>query len=103
MPSHEKLPGLPISDAAASKADIYHPDDDHATLIDLSKLKIIPKTVRPLEKQVPFESRKLWESVTNSLLKKEFPEATKEKIAIEQRQRDDAAERKKQGLESVSH
>lgn len=69
------------------------------TLIDLSTLHIIPKFVRPLEKQLPFESRKLWESVTHNLLKKEFSEATRAKITIEQKQRDDAAERKKKGVE----
>jgi len=32
-------------------------------------------------------------------LKKEFGEATKEKVAIEQKQRDEAAERKRRGIE----
>jgi len=68
-------------------------------LIDLSTLFQLPKTVRPLEKQQPRESRKLWQNVTDHLLKKEFSEATKEKVAIEQRQRDEAAERKKAGIE----
>jgi hypothetical protein len=41
----------------------------------------------------------LWETVTSRLLKKEFGDATKEKVAIEQKQRDEAAERKRKGLE----
>jgi hypothetical protein len=73
-------------------------EDKWKTLLDLSTLHIIPKVVRPLEKQEPRESRKLWENVTNNLLKKEYSEATKEKIEIEQRQRDEAAERKRKGL-----
>lgn len=56
---------------------------------------MVPKQVRPLEGQLPDESRKLWEGVTSNLLKKEFSEATRIKQAIEQKQRDIAAERKR--------
>ena len=73
-------------------------EDEWKTLLDVSSLHIIPKVVRPLEKQEPRESRKLWQKVTSNLLKKEYSEATKEKIEIEQRQRDEAAERKRKGL-----
>ena len=59
----------------------------------------MPKSVRPLSGQHPNESRKLWEHVTSNLLKKEFSEATRVKLAIEQKQRDIAAERKKKGVE----
>ncbi|KII91317.1 hypothetical protein PLICRDRAFT_104797 [Plicaturopsis crispa FD-325 SS-3] len=76
-------------------------DDETKTLIDLSTLRVIPKSVRPLDKQHPHESRKLWDSVTTKLLAKEFGEATKSKLVIEQRQRDEAAERKKTGVEFV--
>jgi hypothetical protein len=74
---------------------------EYATLLDLSTLKIIPKAVRPIEKQLPNESRKLWNDVTTRLVKKEYGEATKYKLAIEQKQRDEAAERKRQGVEYV--
>lgn len=99
-PSHTSLV-IPSLDTAksASKADIVAHDEDYATLLDLSALQIVPKSVRPLEKQLPQESRKLWVQVTDNLLKKEFSEATKHKIAIEQKQRDDAAERKKKDVE----
>lgn len=50
---------------------------------------------------LPGESRKLWEKVTSNLLKKDYSEATKEKVTIEQKQRDEAAERKKKGTECV--
>ncbi|KAF5356612.1 hypothetical protein D9758_008242 [Tetrapyrgos nigripes] len=69
------------------------------TLIDLSTLFPVPKQVRPLDRQEKYESRKLWEGVTSKLLKKEFSEATKEKVVIEQRQRDEAGERKRKGEE----
>ncbi|RDB30329.1 Oxysterol-binding protein-like protein 1 [Hypsizygus marmoreus] len=100
-PSHETLPRASISSAAASKAEIVSHDEDYATLLDLSTLKVVPKSVRPLEKQLPHESRKLWVSVTDNLLKKEYSEATKEKVAIEQKQRDEAADRKRKGTEFV--
>lgn len=83
----------------SSKADTRVKEEDWITLVDLSTLQIIPKAVRPLDKQLPNESRKLWENVTDNLLKKEFGEATKEKVAIEQKQRDMAAERKRAGVE----
>jgi hypothetical protein len=58
-------------------------------------LYVVPKEVRPIDLQLPNESRRLWEGVTTNLLKKEYSEATKIKQIIEQRQRDIAAERKK--------
>ncbi|CAL1708602.1 unnamed protein product [Somion occarium] len=73
------------------------PDSSYATLLDISTLHVIPKAVRALEKQLPDESRKLWENVTNKLMAKEYSDATKHKLAIEQKQRDDAAERKRKG------
>jgi hypothetical protein len=60
---------------------------------------MIPKQVRSLERQLPNESRKLWDEVTSRLLAKEFGEATKAKLAIEQRQRDEASERKRKGIQ----
>ena len=75
------------------------PDSEYATLLDVSTLHVVPKDVRALEKQAPDESRKLWDNVTSRLLKKEYNEATKHKLAIEQKQRDDAAERKRKGVE----
>ncbi|KIM69489.1 hypothetical protein SCLCIDRAFT_1207922 [Scleroderma citrinum Foug A] len=72
---------------------------EYHTLVDLAALQIIPKVVRPLEKQLPNESRKLWEDVTSRLLKKEYSDATKHKLVIEQRQRDEASERKRIGQE----
>ncbi|KAF8191148.1 hypothetical protein BJ912DRAFT_303757 [Pholiota molesta] len=101
-PSHAQLPAPSIREASYSKADFgTAADGEWLPLIDLSALAVMPKAVRPLEKQHPRESRKLWETVTENLTKKEFSEATKEKVNIEQRQRDEAAERKRKGVEFV--
>jgi hypothetical protein len=74
-------------------------ETEYATLVDLSTLFVIPKQVRPLQRQLPNESRKLWDPVTTRLLAKEFGEATKAKLAIEQRQRDEVGERKRNGIQ----
>ena len=76
-------------------------EEEWATLIDLGPLHAVPKMVRPISKQLPTESRRLWESVTSRLLRKEYGEATRAKHIIEQRQRDEAAERKRRGIECV--
>ena len=75
--------------------------DKWTTLIDLTTLQAVPKAVRPISKQHPTESRCLWESVTSGLLRKEYGEATRAKHVIEQRQRDEAAERKRRSVECV--
>ncbi|KAL7419055.1 hypothetical protein Q5752_005891 [Cryptotrichosporon argae] len=72
------------------------------TLLNLDELALIPKLVRPLDEQDAQESRRLWDPVTQSLLAKNWGEATKQKQAIEQRQRDIAAKRKADGEEHKS-
>jgi len=92
----------PVPSAATSRSDLAAgTEDEWATLIDISTLYPVPKAVRPLENQLPTESRRLWDPVTSGLLRKEYSEATKFKQAIEQRQRDDAAERKNKGIEFI--
>jgi hypothetical protein len=69
-------------------------------LIDLEQLDFIKyKSVRPLDKQDEMESRKIWKPVTESIVNKEFGQATKHKQDIEQKQREIAAERKRKGQE----
>lgn len=72
---------------------------DGGTLIDMSTLLVVPKRVRPLKKQHAYESRRLWVDVTRRLRAKAYGEATRGKQAIEQRQREKAAERKRKGEE----
>ncbi|KAF7964579.1 hypothetical protein HWV62_5474, partial [Athelia sp. TMB] len=87
-----------VKSGKSSNSSIFEPTE-YTTLLDLSTVYPIPKTVRALDKQLPYESRKLWSDVTDRLVKKEFGEATKAKLSIEQRQRDQAAERKRTGAE----
>ena len=62
-------------------------------------LGLVPKTVRPLDSQDAYESRRFWQDVTDKMLAKSWGEATASKQAIEQAQRDKAAERKANGEE----
>nr|XP_019046799.1 hypothetical protein I302_03402 [Kwoniella bestiolae CBS 10118]OCF25729.1 hypothetical protein I302_03402 [Kwoniella bestiolae CBS 10118] len=71
-------------------------------LLDLDLLALIPKDVRPLEEQDEQESRRLWDPVTQHLIGKNWGEATRQKQAIEQKQRDKAAARKAKGEDHQS-
>ncbi|GJE86622.1 oxysterol-binding protein-like protein [Phanerochaete sordida] len=77
------------------------PADEWVPLIDLSMLYPIPKLVRDVEKQEEKESRRMWQNVTDRLLRKEYSEANKYKQAIEQRQREEEAARKQSGEKYV--
>ncbi|KAM6421448.1 oxysterol-binding protein-related protein 11 [Rhynochetos jubatus] len=57
--------------------------------VDLTKLTVTRKRVRPLEKQGPFESRRLWQHVTESLRDGDIDKATEHKRALEERQRNE--------------
>ncbi|VDB87927.1 unnamed protein product [Peniophora sp. CBMAI 1063] len=89
------------SNSSTSSGVSSSPNGDWHTLIDLGALDAVPMTVRPLEAQLPNESRRLWQPLTQRLLAKEYSDATKAKIAIEQKQRDDAAARKAKGITFV--
>uniref|UniRef100_UPI0035902350 oxysterol-binding protein-related protein 11 isoform X1 n=2 Tax=Myxine glutinosa TaxID=7769 RepID=UPI0035902350 len=55
--------------------------------IDASTLPVTRKRVRPLCNQRPFESRRLWQNVTNALRADDVEKATEQKHKLEQRQR----------------
>ncbi|KAI8939585.1 hypothetical protein NX059_003349 [Plenodomus lindquistii] len=63
-------------------------------IIDLNPLDPIAKIVPPLEEQLPNESLKFWEGVTNAIVGKQYTLATTLKTEIEEKQRAKAAERK---------
>lgn len=65
--------------------------------IDVNALNIIKKQVRPISLQDENESRKLWKEVTAGLRFNEIDKATNAKQALEQKQRDEAKERKESG------
>ncbi|KAK3207383.1 hypothetical protein GRF29_103g870132 [Pseudopithomyces chartarum] len=75
------------------------PEKDRNLLIDLDPLSIVPKTIPAIEEQLPNESRKFWEGVTNAIVNKQYSLATTLKQEIEDKQRKKAAERKENGTE----
>ncbi|KAM5158289.1 oxysterol-binding protein-related protein 10 [Mantella aurantiaca] len=62
-------------------------------VIDTTKLSIIRKKIRPIEKQGPSESRRIWENVTNALKSNNIEAATEHKHQLEERQRAEARQR----------
>uniref|UniRef100_A0A8C4IUF9 Oxysterol-binding protein n=1 Tax=Dicentrarchus labrax TaxID=13489 RepID=A0A8C4IUF9_DICLA len=56
-------------------------------VVDVTKLPVSKKSVRPVEKQGPTESRRLWQHVTESLREKDIEKATEHKRLLEERQR----------------
>ncbi|KAK3746139.1 hypothetical protein RRG08_003579 [Elysia crispata] len=68
------------------------------SFVDTKSLPIVKKIVRPPDSQEEFESRKLWRKVTQNLKDKNVDAATEEKHKLEQRQRDEAKERKERGV-----
>ncbi|KAK6386645.1 hypothetical protein LTR65_008844 [Meristemomyces frigidus] len=70
------------------------PEKDRVLLIDVNPLRPIPKICPPDEHQLPNESRKFWNGVTESITAKQFNAATSRKQELEERQRVRAAERK---------
>ncbi|KAM9164304.1 oxysterol-binding protein-related protein 10 isoform 1-T1 [Pangshura tecta] len=62
-------------------------------VIDTNKLPVIRKKIRPIAKQGPFESRYLWQHVTNSLKEGNIDAATEHKHHLEERQRAEERQR----------
>ncbi|KAM3857214.1 oxysterol-binding protein-related protein 11-like [Diretmus argenteus] len=56
-------------------------------VVDVTKLPVTRKRVRPTDKQGPTESRRLWQHVTESLRQKDIEKATEHKRILEERQR----------------
>ncbi|XP_029461144.1 oxysterol-binding protein-related protein 11 isoform X2 [Rhinatrema bivittatum] len=65
--------------------------------IDLTKLSVKRKQVRPIEKQGPFESRQLWKHVTEALKEADIERATEHKRSLEERQRREERHRAETG------
>ncbi|KAI9286493.1 oxysterol-binding protein [Umbelopsis sp. AD052] len=103
-----KLKNVPSADVLATiegswrtQIHVIYPDGRKRLLIDLTELEVMPKQVKPMEEQEEMESRRIWKDVTESILAKDFNQATKVKHALEEAQRAKAADRKSNGEEFV--
>ncbi|XP_067116871.1 oxysterol-binding protein-related protein 11-like [Osmerus mordax] len=56
-------------------------------MVDVTRLPVTKKRVRPTDKQGPNESRRLWQHVTEALRQKDIDKATEHKRLLEERQR----------------
>ncbi|XP_075905531.1 oxysterol-binding protein-related protein 11 [Nelusetta ayraudi] len=65
----------------------------HTRLVDVTQLPVTRKSVRPVHKQGPTESRRLWQHVTESLREKDIEKATEQKRLLEERQRSEERHR----------
>ena len=65
--------------------------------IDVNSLPVWKKRCKPIAEQKRFESRRLWKNVTYNLKYNNIDAATGAKFALEQRQREEAAQRKEEG------
>lgn len=67
--------------------------------VNVHNLRIIKKQVRPISQQDENESRRLWKEVTAGLKFNDIDKATNAKFALEQKQRDEAKDRKERNEE----
>ncbi|WEW58990.1 Oxysterol-binding protein OBPa [Emydomyces testavorans] len=68
-------------------------------LFNATNAKHTPPLTRPLEEQEARESQKLWLKTTQALIERNHDLATEEKSKIEDRQREEAAQRADKGVE----
>jgi hypothetical protein len=75
---------------------LHRPDtvQEKNLIIDLNPLDPVAKVVPPLEEQLPNESLKFWDGVTQAIVGRQYSLATNLKTEIEEKQRQKAAERK---------
>lgn len=76
-----------------------HPPEARTTIIDIEPLSVAPKSLPPMDQQLPHESLKLWSGVTDAIVSKQFSKATTVKQDLEEAQREKAREREKSGEE----
>ena len=65
--------------------------------LDMPSIPCVSKKVKNLGDQEKYESRRLWREVTHGLKTNNIEAATEAKCGLEQKQRDEAKERKEKG------
>nr|XP_023024063.1 oxysterol-binding protein-related protein 9 [Leptinotarsa decemlineata] len=95
----EKKPFLTVSGEWNGVMEYKWTDKEIEEQVDVNTLHIIKKQVKPISQQEENESRRLWKEVTAGLKFNEIDRATNAKQTLEQKQRDEAKERKESGNE----
>ena len=73
-------------------------DGRSETFLDINSMPVVGKNVKRVTEQEKHESRRLWREVTHGLKTNNIEAATEAKCGLEQRQRDDAKERKEKSV-----
>lgn len=94
---HEKKPVVKVEGEWNGRMMAKWASGRNEVFIDVTKTPTHPKDVRPVRQQGRFESRRLWKDVTYGLKANDIDAATAGKSRLEQRQREEAAERKEKG------
>lgn len=79
--------------------DTYLIQEKYEPFIDVNELAIVSKQIRPICEQDENESRRLWKEVTKGLKFNDIDKASNAKYEIEERQRQEAKERKNNNLD----
>ncbi|XP_034246965.1 oxysterol-binding protein-related protein 9 isoform X2 [Thrips palmi] len=94
----EKKPFLSISGEWNGSMHSKWADGRTELFLDVNEIPIIKKEVRPISDQDEMESRRLWKEVTAGLRLNDIDKATNAKTELEQRQREEAKDRKERNL-----
>ncbi|XP_067678060.1 oxysterol-binding protein-related protein 9-like isoform X1 [Haliotis asinina] len=94
---NEKVPFLTVEGEWNGVMYGKYASGQNETFVDTKTLPKFKKMVRPTDQQEEYESRRLWRDVTYNLKHKNVEKATEGKQFLEQRQRDEAKDRKEKG------
>lgn len=96
---NDKKPFLTVTGEWNGVMNAKWTDDGRSEVfVDTTSIPITKKKVLPVAEQESYESRRLWKDVTAGLKFKHIDQATEAKFKLEQRQREEARERKEKGL-----
>lgn len=79
--------------------DGTHKSSKPEVFVDVNKLPTFKKNVRRISEQTDFESRRIWLEVTAGLCLNDIERATTAKSKLEQRQREEAKQRKESNID----
>ncbi|CAN8010058.1 unnamed protein product [Ixodes pacificus] len=98
FPPNDRRPFLTVTGEWNGVMTVKKPGGDLAVFVDTTSLPITKKVVKPIEKQEPYESRRMWKEVTLALKNKDVNMATEGKSLLEEKQRSEARERKENNV-----
>ncbi|XP_066996674.1 oxysterol-binding protein-related protein 9 isoform X2 [Anabrus simplex] len=95
---NEKKPFLVVNGEWNGSMEAKWSDGRVEPFVDVSKLQIVKKIVRPIKEQASNESRRVWMEVTAGLRTADIDRASRAKFNLEHKQREEAKERKEKDL-----